>query len=145
MARTKGGIKNSFKSPDSVNMLDWDRKAAFMDLLEYYRGLILLRKSYGAFRLRTSEEIRKRLRFFETEQGIAYSLNGEGLPPPAAGIRYSSFIVIFNPSVEEMEFSLGEGRWELLVNGRSAGIRPLDWLEGTVVVPGASALVLGKK
>ncbi|MDR1654797.1 MAG: type I pullulanase [Treponema sp.] len=144
MARTKGGVKNSFKSPDSVNMLDWDRKAAFMDLWEYYRGLILLRKTYRAFTLRSSQEIRKRLRFFETDQGIAYSLNGEGFPPPAAGSPYSRFIVIFNPSVNEMKFSLRGGRWDLLVNGRSAGIRPLDRLKGRTAFPGTSAFVLGK-
>jgi pullulanase len=144
MARTKGGVKNSFKSPDSVNMLDWDRKASFMDLTEYYRGLILLRKTYRAFTLRSSEEIRKRLRFFETDQGIVYGLNGEGLPPPVAGSPYSRFIVIFNPSVKEMKFSLSEGRWDLLVNGRSAGILPLDRLEERAVVPGTSAFVLGK-
>jgi pullulanase len=144
MARTKGGVKNSFKSPDSVNMLDWDRKAAFMDLTEYYRGLILLRKTYRAFTLRSSAEIRRRLWFYETDWGIAYSLNGEGLPPPAAGSPYSRFIVILNPSVKEMKFSLGEGRWDLLVNGRSAGIRPLDRLEGSAAVPGTSAFIVGK-
>jgi hypothetical protein len=43
-----------------------------------------------------------------------------------------------------MEFSLDEGRWDLLVNGRSAGIRPLDRLEGSAAVPRTSAFILGK-
>ena len=47
--RTKGGNANSFKSPDSVNQLDWSRKAKYIDVHHYYRDLIALRKATPLF------------------------------------------------------------------------------------------------
>ena len=43
-ARTKGGIKNSYRSHPSVNQLSWERAWANRRLVDYYRGLIALRK-----------------------------------------------------------------------------------------------------
>ena len=42
--RTKLGDDNSYCSPPELNMLDWSRAAEYADLVEYYRGLIRLRK-----------------------------------------------------------------------------------------------------
>ena len=39
-ARTKKGIKDSYRSPASINQLDWGRAARFHGLVDYYRGLI---------------------------------------------------------------------------------------------------------
>jgi pullulanase len=144
MARTKGGDENSFQSPDSVNMLDWDRKSQFADLVEYYRGLILLRKTYPAFRLRTAAHIRERLCFLPTEPGvIAYTLTGDPGAPGEGG-KYRLFMLAFNGRAGERELSVPAGDWDILVNGTSAGIKPLAGFRGGPVrIPGKTALVLG--
>ena len=41
--RTKGGIKNSYCSSSEVNKLDWSRAWKNHGLVDYYRGLIVLR------------------------------------------------------------------------------------------------------
>ncbi|MDR2103049.1 MAG: type I pullulanase [Treponema sp.] len=147
MARTKGGDDNSFRSPDSVNMLDWDRKSQYIDLVEYYRGLIQLRKRYGVFRLRRAEDIRERLHFLSPGPGeapyrrfIAYSLEN-----PQDRV-YPRFILLFNGSPEAREAAIPPGEWDLLVDGARAGIQPLAHISGAVVlVPAKTALIFGGK
>jgi pullulanase len=142
MARTKGGDDNSFRSPDSVNMLDWDRKTRYADLVAYYRGLIRLRKTYDVFRLREAAEIRRRLRFLPSGPGepgrlIAYTLAAS----PGGGD--GRFVVIFNGAAEEQKAAIPSGAWDVLVNGDTAGIRPLSRVRGPLVsVPAKTALVL---
>ncbi len=47
--RTKYGDHNSYKSPDSINQMDWLRRATFNNEVDYMKGLIELRKKYSAF------------------------------------------------------------------------------------------------
>lgn len=48
--RTKNGDENSYRAPDSVNCLKWDKVTENRAAVEYYRGLIALRKRfYGDF------------------------------------------------------------------------------------------------
>ena len=47
--RTKGGDGNSYRSGDKVNMLDWSRASREWDTVNYYRGLIELRKHNPVF------------------------------------------------------------------------------------------------
>jgi pullulanase len=70
MARTKideegNMIENSYCSSDFVNKINWKMKGEYSDLLEYYRGLILLRKSYKAFRMDTNDQIKNNIYFME--------------------------------------------------------------------------------
>ena len=55
--RTKGGDHNSYQSPDSVNQLDWKRRAAFSQEVDYMKGLIALRKQYSSFRMTSAQAI----------------------------------------------------------------------------------------
>ncbi|MDR1948650.1 MAG: type I pullulanase [Spirochaetaceae bacterium] len=145
MARTKQGDENSFRSSDSINMLDWDRKSRYTDLVEYYRGLIQLRKTWAVFRLRKAADIREGLRFFcpnprvpASRRLIAYTLEAG----PAGG-PYPWFVLIFNGAAEEQGLSIPPGEWDVLVNGEKAGIQPLSHISGAAVsVPAKTALVL---
>lgn len=55
--RTKNGDHNSYKSPDSINQLDWDRKDHYQETVDFVKDFIQLRQSMKAFRLNTSKEI----------------------------------------------------------------------------------------
>jgi pullulanase len=142
MARTKKGDENSFRSPDSVNQLDWERKTRFAGLVDYYRGLIELRRRWPCFRLRTADEIRRRLRFLPGEKGlIVYTLDNSG--GEAAG--YAAFTVIFNGLSETRQVELPPGLWDILVNGEAAGTKPLARAALSAPVPGKTAMVLGSQ
>ena len=47
--RTKNGDGNSYRSGDEINKLDWSRASSEWDTVNYYRGLIELRKYNAVF------------------------------------------------------------------------------------------------
>ena len=48
-ARTKGGDNNSYVAPDSENEVDWSLKEKNLDLFNYTRDVIALRKAHPVF------------------------------------------------------------------------------------------------
>lgn len=59
--RSKDGDHNSYKSPDSVNALNWAEKEKYIEVFNYYKNLISLRKNHSAFRMKDPEDIIKNL------------------------------------------------------------------------------------
>jgi pullulanase len=110
MKRTKGGEHNSYNKPDSVNQINWDWKYQNKDLVEYYKGLISLRKAHPAFRMNTNEMVQKNLVFLPVNdpQLIAYQLNGQ-----ACNDQWKEIIVIFNGSEVEKKVDLPGGTWKV--------------------------------
>ena len=51
MLRDKKGVHNSFRSPDSINRLDWNNLKRYPQVFDYYSGLIALLKAHPAFRM----------------------------------------------------------------------------------------------
>ncbi len=137
--RTKYGDGNSYRSPDEINWLDWERKHRYRDVFEYYRGLIALRKAHPAFRLGTAEEVRHHLRFLPTTEGVvAYTLRDH-----ANGDPWKTIVVIFNANCEAVKVDLPGQDWVVVVDGNRAGTTMLRQLEGDLVsVPARSALIL---
>ncbi|MDN3018185.1 type I pullulanase [Paenibacillus sp. BSR1-1] len=109
--RTKQGDGNSYRSPDSINQLDWERKSTYKENVEYMKGLIQIRKTYPCFRMRTQAEIRSNIRI------LPYN-------SPVLGIYYEKAKVIFiiNSSTREHRITLPEGDWSILANHEFAGI-----------------------
>ena len=61
--RDKKGVHNSYKSPDSINAIDWNHKTLFREHFDYYKNLIALRKAHPAFRMTSASDIAKHLVF----------------------------------------------------------------------------------
>ena len=59
--RSKDGDHNSYKSPDRINALNWAEKERYIDVFNYYKDLISLRKNHSAFRMKNPEDIIKNL------------------------------------------------------------------------------------
>ena len=139
MARTKKGHENSYNLPDSVNAIDWRRKAKYAGLVDYYRGLIALRKAHPAFRLHTAADIRRGLAFLAMP---APGMVGYILQNPAGG---KLFAVLVNATAESQTVTLPAPNWRVLVDGERAGLKPLGRLSGdSCLLPPRSALVLAK-
>lgn len=62
--RSKDGDHNSYKSPDSVNALNWAEKERYIEVFNYYKNLISLRKNHSAFRMKDPEDIIKNLEVY---------------------------------------------------------------------------------
>lgn len=63
--RTKGGDENSYKSPDAVNQIDWDRVQDNQELVDYFKQLVQLRKDESAFRLTNYADIDKTVKVLQ--------------------------------------------------------------------------------
>lgn len=140
-ARTKGGDPNSYQSPDQVNQLDWDLKAEFIDLFEYTKGLIELRKNRPAFRMRSGDEVRAKLQFLKMPE---HNMIGFALGPNANGDSYETILVFLNSNPWPVELIIDPGAWDVLVDHEGVGD------QGILFGPGAkvqalSSLILAKK
>ena len=138
--RTKGGNGNSYKSPDSVNQIDWSRKEQYHDVFEYYRKLIQLRKNHPAFRMTSAELICQNLNFcIPYEMGvISYCLNGAGV-----GDSFETIILIFNANKNEISIPIQEGTFKVVVKNNEideAGIG--EPISDFVIVERTSMVVL---
>ncbi|HDR6314777.1 TPA: type I pullulanase [Bacillus thuringiensis] len=138
--RTKYGDHNSYKSPDSINQMDWLRRAAFNNEVEYMKGLIDLRQKYSAFRMTSSEQIKKHISFIDTPKNVvAYSIDGKG-----NGNKNENFMVAHNANRESVDITLpSKGPWKVLVDGKQAGSKTLYVVhDNKIKVPALSSLVL---
>ncbi len=141
--RSKNGDSNSYKSSDLVNSLKWNLRATNKSTVNYYKGLIALRKAHPVFRISSASLVRKDLAFLkEPNNVIAYSLNGNGLKD-----SWHSVVVAHNPNATSVLISLpAKGDWKVVVQGASAGTKALTTLKGvqSVKIQGQSTLVLEK-
>ncbi|MBO5382039.1 MAG: type I pullulanase [Bacteroides sp.] len=104
--RDKKGVHNSYQSPDSINAIDWNRKAANADVYNYYKELIALRKNHPAFRMGSADMVRKHLEFLPVEgvNLIAYQLKDN-----AGGDAWKDIIVIINARKTTAEVAIPDG------------------------------------
>ncbi|QNG60878.1 type I pullulanase [Bacillus sp. PAMC26568] len=108
--RTKQGVENSYNSPDAINQLDWNERERFASDIQYIQHVISLRKSHGAFRFGSSEEIRKHYQILINEGGIfAYHLNHVEAYGP-----WGKIMVIHCNHTNGMHLPLPDkGKWEI--------------------------------
>lgn len=140
MLRTKQGEENSYQSPDSINQLDWSRKARYRDVYDYHKGLIALRKAHPAFRMTTAEQLAQHLKFLEVPAPnmVAYTLSDN-----ANGDAWKEILVVFNANDDYQAMPLPPGNWTIVVDGDKAGTASLGQLNArSVSVPGITAMVL---
>jgi pullulanase len=133
--RTKKGVENSYNKPDSINVIDWRRKARYRDVVAYYRGLIALRKATPEFRLPSAAAIRKQLAFLPvTTTGVVAFL--------IAGAQ-RNVVVIHNANRHPVRVAIPEGRWKVVVDAEVAGVKQRRALRGGAAeVDSISSLVL---
>ncbi|PFM55875.1 type I pullulanase [Bacillus cereus] len=138
--RTKYGDHNSYKSPDSINQMDWLRRAAFHNEVDYMKGLIDLRKKYPAFRMTSAEQIKKDISFIDAPKNVvAYTIDGKG-----NGNKTEYFMVAHNANREAVDITLpSKGPWKVLVDGKQAGSKTLYVVhDNKIKVPALSSFVL---
>ena len=139
-------IENSYNSSDYTNELKWLRKQRYIDLFNYYKGLIKLRKEYKAFRMNSNKEIQNNISFmakgneFKDNHIVGYIINIEDYND-----SYSKIAVIFNANKYNVEVDLDEGKWNVLVDGEKADSEVQYKIEDSIVnVSARSALILIK-
>lgn len=134
-------VENSYNSLDYVNKLDWNRKKKYIDVFNYYKGLIDLRRTYKEFRLDNAKEIKESIKFFykgkefKEDSVVAFTIKNK-----------EEFIVIYNGNKSKIKFNMPKGVWEIVVDGKEAGAKVIKEITSLVIeVEGISTYVIKKK
>jgi pullulanase len=138
--RTKNGDGNSYKSPDSVNQIQWEQKEQYHDVFEYYQKLIQLRKKHPAFRMKTTEEIRRNLNFCTQYQlgVVSYCIQGKEV-----GDSWEKIIMIFNGQNNSAPVTLPEGKYLQIVKGDEINEQGIgEGIKDEIKVEGISMVIL---
>jgi len=141
MARTKNGDYNSYKSPDNVNQIDWNRKSIHLEIFNYYKALIDLRKKHPAFRMKSAYDIRNHLIFSsEYQPGVASYV----LVNRANGDDWRTILLVFNGNAEAITFKLMEHiNWRIVAKDSSINPESVEFVSGNEIeVSGISMLML---
>jgi len=138
--RTKEGNDNSYNATDDINQLDWLRRGTYDNNVQYFQGLIELRKEHSAFRMTTADENRTHLAFIETDQS---NVIGYQLKDNANKDAWENIVVLMNSNPEEVTIQLEDRNWVVVVNQDQAGVEKLSTIQGSsVVIPAYTLMVL---
>ncbi|WP_195431369.1 type I pullulanase [Clostridium sp. D46t1_190503_E9] len=127
-------IENSYKSPDSVNKFDWSRKEIYIDIFEYYKSLIQLRKDHKVFKMNSSKEIEESIQFLKmgenfTEKNIVgYIADGNKV-----GDSIGKIVIIFNSNKYPVEVKLNHNKLRVIVDKNNINEDGLYNIEGNKV------------
>lgn len=141
--RDKKGVHNSYKSPDSINAIDWTLKHKNADLFNYYKELIKLRKNHPAFRMTTAQDIAKNIKFDNVSEPnlISYSILNN-----ANGDEWKEIKVILNGSEESKMVKLPKGDWTIIASDGNINAAGLGSSKGgkTEIAPTSAYIVVRK-
>lgn len=139
MLRDKKSVHNSFRSPDSINRLDWNNLKRYPQVFDYYTGLIALRKAHPAFRMGKAEEVRKHLEFVDAPKGVvAFRLKDN-----AGGDAWRNIYVVLNSQKTPQNVKVAEGSYTTVVANGKVNADGLGLISGTTLtVAPQSALIV---
>lgn len=129
---------NSYKSPDAINSLKWNRKSEFKNVFNYYKGLIALRKAHSAFRMYENEQVAENLYYLDNLPAhvVGFLLRNDS--------ELDEIVVFFNPNNYPVKLH-AFGRYDVYANENYAGTHTIGSVEGDYEVAPISAMVLGRK
>jgi pullulanase len=141
--RSKRGHENTFNSDDFFNAIRWDHKVGFIDVHNYFAGLIELRKSRLAFRMDNRADINEFYHvMFPNPPGLRVTVEQElllvyRLGEHAGGDDWRNIFVAYNASSEPRVVNfVWHEPLTVVVDDKNAGINPL-W-----VIPPRQAVTL---
>ncbi len=144
--RDKKGVHNSYKSPDSINAIDWNNKTKYRQLFDYYKGLTALRKAHPAFRMTSADQIAGHLVFDNIDSSKYPNLISYSLKDNANGDMWKEIKVILNGNSVTQEVNVPKGKW--MIVAADGKIDPETGLGtskgGKVTVAPYSALILAR-
>ncbi len=137
--RTKLGEGNSYNSLPEINMLKWSRTVEYRELVEYYKGLIHLRKKLpGLCDKSASASTRITEKKIYKSGVVSFRVDNRSAEEGA-----KELLVIYNADSENYCFRLPDGKWAVLVDDKAADLRRvLGTEEKEVLVAAHSGMML---
>lgn len=141
-ARTKLGEDNSYNLSPELNKLDWTRAYEYKDLVEYYKGLIKIRKNFSGF-YNGKLDIVDKIKFLPiTEKGVViYTLQNDNNTDDL----WNEVYVAYNSTKKDIEVNLSNGKWQALADSESSfKFEKQEYVSGKTKIKPQSALILGR-
>jgi len=111
--RSKNFIDNPYNKGDAVNQVDWTRKEKYLNVSNYYKGLIKLRSEHPLFRFEIGKEIKNNIYFLDDDLNyelpskcVAFIINKGGTSD-----KWENCLVIYNPNPFETSVNIPESQW----------------------------------
>lgn len=159
--RSKDGIENSYSSGARVNQLDWTRVKDYQEIVDFYKGMIAIRKAFSGFRtVYTSAS--ENLPANNTNGGFQTvgnnnMTNVEGFNDCSNRVihkigfylsnnvsgEWNKIAVLMNNDTTDATATLsGASSWVLVSNGKKASVEGVETVNGNnITVPGKSVVV----
>jgi pullulanase len=126
---------NSYEKDNETNYINYNHVKINEELFHYYKGLIELRKTFGAFRRAGYDDVMF-FNFKDNPFALGYSVK----------YRSEEFVVLFNANADSvLEAELPEGSWEVLVDENTAGTNALRTVQQKVRINSSTGILLKKK
>ena len=119
---------NSYEKDNETNWLNWNEREMNRELVDYYKGLIELRKQYSEFRHSKPEDFE----FMDVGEKVA-----------VAYILKDRFVVILNGENEDtLELDIPAGQWNILADEKLVNLEKQQLVSNKIIVPPSSGIVL---
>ena len=141
-ARTKRGDHNSYRSPDSVNSIDWTRTITYRELVDYYKGLISIRKKFSLLTQANEDSVHKTYMTYNGKviAGTMANINGDVN-------EYKYMAIVVNNTNDKCEFELKSkyelpNRWYVIADHDTASGEAIRAFDNNFEIRPHSALVI---
>jgi pullulanase len=130
---------NSYNKDNETNWINFHHAEMNRELVDYYRGLIALRRAHRAFRW--SEKSDVKFLFSAGELALGYQLFRQ-----SSGDTHDFLVLMNGHTSKPAVFKVPAGEWEVVVNEQKAGVTSLGKFKGGEfsVMP-TSGVVMRKK
>lgn len=126
---------NSYEKDNSTNFINYEHAEINKELLDYYKGLIEIRKKYSAFRHADYSAVS----FVDDTTNsfaLAYKLDD----------GKEVFFVAFNANQKKKQkYVLPEGGWEVIADKNSAGLKIIETKTKTIELEPVTGMILRKR
>lgn len=133
--------RNSYNKDDATNYINYYQALANKDLLNYYKGLIALRRVFpNAFGSATKQDIE----FLSTgdDHAIAFRIRNNS----AVKGQPKNFVVVLNGNPDKgIEIALPEGEWNVIADGAKVSpVLPLGKASARLLAPASSGVIVAQ-
>jgi pullulanase/glycogen debranching enzyme len=119
---------NSYEKDNETNWLNWNEKGLNSDLVDYYKGLIQLRKKYPSLRKSNPEDFK----FFDFGKQIAVGYI----------VKEKMAIIMNGSKTDSVSTTLPIGNWRMIVDGDSVQLDSHKIMSEEINIAPISGMVL---
>ncbi len=133
---------NSYEKDNATNYINYAHAKLNSELVDYYKGLIALRKANPIF----SSAPKSAVKFIDAKDTlvVAFKLDKDEYNKVAEKKLDHHFLVVMNGHVRKsVDFLLPDGDWQVIANDKKVSpLEPMGVVKNRVSVPASSGLIL---